>query len=353
MKFVFLICFLLTQIHILSQDFECNGAFYVIIYSESEGATKLYEIEEENEVFSFNQILLSENRRLTGLAYNTSDLRLWALDVDNFDMVRINRFGGIETMGKVENVDENLSFSSGMISPRGTDYYFLGYNEGEDSAVKFYELDLQKDVYVAEFDDISAGGSSRIQDMAVDPIFATVYGYNNLNGTIVQFGIDGQIATISQSRRDEQSIEALFFSKSSELYGYTPRGEMYEIDKIEGNLRFLQRGPQGTQVDGCACPYTFKFLKNVIPRKIIPCEPFDVRYEFLNHLGISQTSIKLRDTFPDGFEIMDISSSIAYTRLNPAPPKNILALENMIYLMGPNFIQVTILPPQDYFGFFF
>jgi len=341
---------LLFQIGLYCQEFECTGAFYLIIYTEGENKTILYEITENDEQFEFNEISLSKNVHLSGLSYNTTDLHLWALDVTNFELVRINKNGIIESMGKVEAIDENLSYRSGMMSPDGKSYYFLAYNQDNDSALKFYEIDLQADVFVSEFDDISNASLSRIQDMAVDPIFGAVYGYNNLDGTIVQFGIDGQIATIGQTTRELQSIDALFFNRDAELYGYTPQGQLYAVDKIEGNLQFIQQGPQGTSADGCACPYTSEFFKSIAPQKLIPCEPFDVRYTFRNHLGISHTNIRMRDTFPDGFEIVNIASSIPYTLGDNNGMDHVLALNNMIYLNGGNVIIVTVQPTDTFFG---
>ncbi len=352
MRLTIFILSLFVHIQLFTQGFECTGSFYLIVFSESESATHLYEIKESNNAFIFDEIALSENRKLTGLAYNTSDLYLWALDVERFELVRINNMGVIESMGKVNNIDESLTYSSGMMSPRGAAYFFLGYDDVTNKALKFYEIDLQQEAFVAEFDDISRSGPSKIQDMAVDPIFGAIYGYNNLDGTIVQFGIDGQIATVSQLRHEEQFIEALFFNRDAAMFGYTAKGEMYAVDKIEGNLRFIQRGPQGTTVDGTACPFTFDFIKSITPRELIACEPFEVNYFFRNNLGVSQTSVQLRDTFPEGFSITNISSSIPYTPAETDGQEHILALNNMIYLMGSNRINVTVEPPDFYFGSF-
>ena len=352
MKAFIIIIFICFHLGVSCQEFVCDGSFYVIIFNESEGQTKLYNISQKSGVFDFSQVQLSGSRRLFGLSYNTKDLHLWAIDAEQFELVRINSLGQIETMGSIENMDQELYYSSGMISPDGNTYYFIGYNESEDRAQKFFEIDLTVLPFHAEYDDISASGRSRILDMAVDPVFGAVYGYNNVNGTIVQFGIDGQIATISQSRRDEQSIEALFFDRDANMYGYTRKGELYVIDKVEGNLQFLQRGPQGSLVDGCACPYTYSFTKDIIQRTIIPCEPFEVTYSFRNNLGISQTGIKLRDTFPAGFQILDVKSSVPYTPGNAGLSDNVLALNNMIYLMGGNTIRVVVQPSSSFHGTF-
>ncbi len=347
-----IIWFMLVPVFLWNQGYICDGSFFLIMYSESEGRSKLYQFSVENLPTQFNPIPLNQNRKLFGLTYNTVDLHLWAIDAEQNEMVRINFYGEVEVMGKIDNLDPDLFYSSGMISPDGKSYFFLGYNKEENQAQKFYEIDLGEPPFFAAYDDISASGASRILDMAVDPVFGTVYGYNNLNGTVVQFGIDGQIATISQSRRDEQGIEALFLDRNAVMYGYTRNGEFYQIDKVEGNLKFLQRGPQGTLVDGCTCPFTYAFEKNINQQVLIPCEPFEVVYSFRNHLGLSQTGIQLRDTFPEGFEILNVTSTIPYTLSPNNPMTNVLALNNMIYLMGANTLRVTVQPPQFFAGTF-
>lgn len=337
---------------LMAQEFSCDGTFYMVVYKDAEGVSKLYEIIPDGDKYGFYETILSENRRLTGLAFNVSDMHLWALDVDNLEMVRINSTGNVEPMGEVRNLDPTLRYQSGMMSPKGDAYYFMGFNEQLNSDSKLYKFNLDSDSYEVSFEDIPGQNFSRIQDLGVDPVYGTIYALNNLDGTVAQLGIDGQISTVSQFPNGEQYIDALFFDREGLMYGYTPSGELYEIDKIDGSLRLIQRGPQGTDVDGCACPYTYTFTKTVIPGSILPCESFSVRYDFVNHLGISQTEVMIADTFPTGFEIIDISASFVFTPVVPPPPSNVLALENMIYVMGANDITITVQPSPGFFGAF-
>ena len=69
-------------------------------------------------------------------------------------------------------------------------------------------------------------------------------------------------------------------------------------------------------------------------------------------MGIGQTWVSLRDTFPEGFEILSIESSIVSDFNIVDSPPNVLALENLIYLLRDNEIVVKVRAPEDYYGDF-
>ena len=88
----------------------------------------------------------------------------------------------------------------------------------------------------------------------------------------------------------------------------------------------------------------------MLPREILPCQEFEITYYYRNRLGIGQTWVSLRDTLPEGFEVIDINSKIVTSVNIIESPPNIIALDNLIYLMRDNEIKVTVRAPEDYIG---
>ncbi len=333
-----------------SQEFECDGTAYIIVYTQSSGISTLYQVKEQNKSFNYTPIELSENRRLTSLSYNVLDKHLYALDVNTYELVRIDRNGIVTSVGVPANLDQGFIYNSGTISPDGSGIYMIGYNPEFGFDNKFYTINLSREDLYAGFLGVTGEARAEIHDFATDPTSGEMYGYDNLEGSLAQIGIGGQISSGGFPNNGVSYMDGLFFNQNGDLFGYAASRGFYAINKQNGQVEFLESGPEGTSGDACSCPYTSSFEKDVQPREILPCQEFEVVYSFNNKLGIGQTWVSLRDTLPVGFEIIDIKSKIITSVNIVESPPHILALDNLIYLMRDNEIVVTVRAPSDYIG---
>ena len=353
MKTFLLAALVFMSLPISSQGFECDGSMYIVIYTQSVGRSVLYRITIDDGSILYEPISLSEDRRLTSLAYNVLDKHLYAIDVDTREFIRIASSGELVSLGVPENLDPAIQYNSATISPDGSGIFMIGYDQSQMKDTRFYTINLSRENFYSGFLGVTGENSWEIHDFATDPLTGIMYGYDNRGGYLVQIGIGGQISSLSYPATGVQNIDGVFFDDQGQLYGYAAQRGLYLIDKLDGTLQFYRQGPEGTHGDGCSCPYTYSFTKEIIPQQILPCQDFEVEYTFQNNLGIGQTWLDIRDTFPEGFEIIDVQGGVVSDfNIMRDQNTNILALENIIFLMGTNSIQVTVRPASTFFGEF-
>jgi len=229
----------------------------------------------------------------------------------------------------------------------------LSYDPTQNKNTRIYTINLSRTDLYAGFLGASGPPNIDVSDFATDPITGTIYGFDSAENKLTQMGIGGEITTLFYPDTGENFIDAVFFNQRGELLAFSPLNGLFEIDKGNVEIKLITKGPEGSSADGCSCPYTYEFTKIISPQKIIPCEPFDVSYNFVNRLGIGQAWIELRDTFPPGFEIIEIGGNTVFPHnLIPGTPKNILALENLVYLMRENPIEIKVKAADGFFGKF-
>ena len=352
MKAFWTLLLLMAYGPLVSQGFDCDAALYLIIYTQSKGESVIHKITEyEPEQFRYEEIRLSEKRRLTSLSYNVLDKYLYALDVDTYELVKIDKNGTIVPLIVPNSLNTDLEYHSGTISPDGSGILLIGFDPEAGKNTHFYTINLSRENFYAGFLGVT-GEPAMIRDFATDPTSGIMYGYDNIQTKLVQLSIGGGVFTLDYPSTGVD-IDALFFNVDGDLRGYSPERGMFAIDKNTGLTTFLGKGAEGSYADGCSCPYTYSFTKKVEPRDITPCEEFEVTYEYNNRLGIGQTWLDIRDTFPPGFEITSINSTIVEDfNVISGVGSNVLALENIIYLMGLNEIKITVLPANGYYGKF-
>lgn len=345
---VMLLCVHLTN----AQIFRCDGKAYVISYTQSVGVSTLYEVSLEDENIDYKPIPLSEDRRLTSLAYHVLDQYLYALDVDTYELIKISSDGTLSSLGVPRDIDKSYKFHSGTIAADGSVLTMVGYSEEFDFDNRFYSINMGRADLYAGYLGVTGDTRVEVHDMATDPTNGTMYGYDNKNGRLVEVAIGGQINSVNYPTTGVTDMDGLFFNITGELYGYSANRGFYNIDKLTGVIDYKRSGPEGTHADACSCPYTYEFEKTIAPKAILPCEEFTVIYKFNNQLGIPQTWVKLRDTFPDGFEILDITGDIVTADNIIVSDPHILALDNLIYLMRDNEIKVRVRASTDFIGEF-
>lgn len=338
------------SLSLIAQEFECDGSFYMVIYTESVGNSILYKIDEAGSDFKYEKIELSEARRLTGLNYNVNDKFLYALDVNSFEIVKIESTGKLTSLGIPENIDQTLIYSGATFSAEAG-MIFTAYDPAFEKDTKIYSLDFDR--FYAGFLGVTGAHPVKAMDFATDPYTGVIYGFDQLRTTLIQSSVSGGMTSLNYPPSGVSDIDALFFNQAGKLFAYSPSMGMYAIDKGSGEFTRLRKVPEGTSADGCSCPFTYTFEKTITPREIVPCQEFTVEYSFANRMAIGQIIDEFRDTFPVGFEVVDIKTNLisTFTKIIP-DDSNIVALDLFIYLVGDNKIEVTMRAPDSYVGEF-
>lgn len=336
----------------LAQSFSCDGSFHLIVYNENDQESVLYTMTVQDGEWHEKRTYLNEKRKLTALVYNVVDNFLYSLDSKSFEIIKIDKEGKLYPIGKPRNIDTTLIFHAATISPNGRGMLLIGYSPELDRNVSFHSLSLSGQGGLGGSFGVTSAYPANLGDFATDPITGAMYGFDNKNSRLVTVGVGGSISALSYPSTEISDMDAIFFDQAGQLYGYSPRRGIYKINKGNGKIEYFKRGPQGDYADGCSCPYTYEFTKEIIPSEIMMCDTFEVKYFFKNQLGIGQAWINLEDSFPSDFEIVDIQSSIVIPFMEESLGKNTLKLSNMIYLMGNNSISLKVKPPDYFLGNF-
>ena len=347
---IIIVCLLSTSSY--AQGFDCDDSFYIVVYTESAGESVLYRIQKRSSTFSYEAIPLSEKRRLTALSYNITDQLLYAFDTDARELININNTGLVTLVSDSPEFQNEYEFDSGDFSPDGNSLYMFGYNPMFGKDTQYFSIDVRSGNVRVGFLGVTSNEPVKMSDIATDPIRSTQYGYDKLENRLTE-NTGPSVSTLLYPTTGLSSIDALFFDKAGELYAYSPSSGLYEVNKRTGIFTFIEKGPEGTSADGCSCPYSMDFYKEIEPREIIPCEPFTVKYTFNNRLGQGVIINSFIDSFPPGFEITNISSDLigSFTTRDETD-KHVLNLERFIYTLGENTITLTVNPADDYFGTF-
>lgn len=347
-----IVFFVLGSTAMIGQQFECDGEFYLVIYTESKGESVLYQISENGDKFSYKEIQLSEARRLTGLFYNLLDKYLYAIDVNTNELIKMTSEGQVSSQGVIEDLSSDFVISAGHFHPSGEAPFFPAYEKAFEKDTRIYSLNLQR--ARVGYLGITGAHPVKVLDLATDPFTGTMFGFDNLRGTILQMSVSGTTASLDFENTGISDIDALFFNKEGTLFGYSPSSGMYEIDINDGSLKRLVKVPEGTHADGCSCPYTYSFEKTVAPREVLPCETFEVAYNFTNYTGGGRIVFNFKDSFPEGFEIVDMDTDVLQTfSIVNDDEKNILHLENLIFNVNQeSIIKIRVKAASDFLGAF-
>lgn len=352
MKGAGLFFFLALLIRLQGQPFECDGQLHLLVRSDYSKSSILYSYQVINGQWKVKETLLSERRRLSALAYNISDNYLYSLDADTYELIRIDQAGQLLSLGRPTNIDTTLVYEAGTISTEGGAMFVISYDKNFSANRGFYRLNLGGTGSMGGGFGVTSTYPSSVGDFATDPIYGTLYGYDNTNRVLVQIGGGGNISSLNFPSNEVGDIKGVFFDRGGQMYGYSAAGAMYSINKGTGKATNLFTAPKGDDADGCSCPYTYTFTKEVIPTTILQCDTFEVRYFFNNHLGNGQDFITLKDSFPEGFTIVDFKSDIINLTKNVLTNPNKLEVNNIIYLMNDNTITLKVRAPDNYRGTF-
>ncbi len=299
------------------EPFVCQGNAYIAI-TDGPTDTKVYEIEVDPNTGQAVFEPLAEGNSgvdLNAIGYRYIDNFIYGVNAGTLELYRVGRDGRAATLRTLDlGASDYLLYVAGDVSPDGKYLVMVGTGLFNDEILAFIDLDSPE--FTARTLPLY-GPEVRCADVAFDPIDGKLYGFDGIQHRLVSFDITSGEISADFPPTDQASIMGgLFFDTYGNLFGYglapnenAQRG-LYRIDKQTGAVIRETIGPPASRNDGCSCPYTIGLLETVDGQKAIPCSEVTVRLEIVNNSQSEQAGLQLQQTFPEPFEILDISHSL-------------------------------------------
>lgn len=356
----FFIGFLLLScinIPLHAQDIPCDGTAYYFT-STANNTSDFYSVSIQD-VPTFDLIRATIPHSITAAAYRFSDQRIYALDANTHELLRLDALGNVEILGVPESLNTDLLYASGTISASGRHLVVIGKNKQSLQDELIHTIQLYNDRYYAGVTSVVNDFNASVDDVSIDPLRGTAYGFDRTSRKLVSIRLGDGFMTnfFAQNQSNVGRIGSLFFNRSGQLYGIGGGGtssdnKLYAINKLNGVITTLDANvPSGSLTDACACPYTLQLLQTVQPRIIAPCEEFTITYQLINHTAIGRSFTNFTDSLPPNFSITEILEK-PFSGTASGIGTNIFKLERNDLLLDTNTIVLKVRANEIAEGFY-
>lgn len=344
----FFIFFILAEMTLSAQVFPCDQRAYFTQVTSSNSNASLSNQDIYN--IQVNSQLVTDDlgTAITALGYNTLDQYLYGFNNYDKHVYRIFSDGSMQDMGEPLFLNKDLDYFAGFTPPNTNQLVILGRNsDGFDREV--WTINLANNPTTAGLTAVTSAVDIRIEDMATDPIFGNVIGYDSKGNRLLFVGYPGgnftpgnfeEIAGVS-------NISGIFFDTLGTLYGYgnatDSGGAIFELDKVTGQKIDLTNTSTGSnKADACACPYRVQVTKTVEPAVVLPCSTVEIIYALENTGGAVYGNIDFEEIFPPDFEIIEVNVSGTFGTITSGVGTNIFRREGAFLNIGADTIRLKI-----------
>jgi hypothetical protein len=292
--------------------------------------------------------------------YRFSDNFIYCLNPNTADLVRIDANGAASSIAFLAELNPNLAYYAGDISPDGRYLVLIGTDNsfGTVGVVKeVVRVDLESPTYAVS--KVLTNIAGEIYDIAFHPITNKLYGYDSFTQRLVDIDpVSGTISFSYPTSGVPVLTGSLFFDAYGKLYAYgsptanVEQNSLYLIDPQTGVSRFLTKGPPVSSSDGCSCPYTVELNKRVEPKITFPCTEVEYTFQFVNTSREAQSGLRFRDVLPPGFTYVALISNPIGGDVLTLPGDPVFAMENVLLPIGTSEIKIRVrvgdVPPGVY-----
>ena len=286
----------------------CDNSFYISV--QGNASSKIVQGEITPNGPQFTRVIGEFSGRQIGpLGYSIQDGHLYALDVGNLSLVRIDSTGNMVTLADFSDaLPSDLVYTMGVMGPTGRRFSFMGHRPSDVRDLTLYSTRVDR---------ASSPGQSAIINQlpvyitaaAYSPAFGIIYGFDENRPGLVQIG-SGLASSYNYAGLGNTSMGALFFDSENRLWGYgNPSGftgtQFFGIDIGTGEAFPLQSGQYSGIVDGCSCPYRITVEKEFSADTLTRCDTLELTYRIDSRAGFIYQDLSLRDTLPPGLEILE------------------------------------------------
>ncbi len=355
-KITILLKFLLVTLVSLSgqQPFACNDDAFLVLAAQGGNSSLIRIIRDTAESSWPSQVVISPDlgHRVDAIGFNVRDNLIYGLDAVTHSLLKIGADGVVADLGVPQNLDTGLEYFAGAIKPEGGRMFLIGRQpDGKD--LRLYTLQLQPP-YHAGFVSVVSDDPVQMGDIAYDPVFGALMGFDERAGRVIDLTSGGAVSTFPYETQSAiKSLGGLYFDASGKLLGFGGsmgnENKLFHFNRFTGVVESAWPLPVGSRSDACSCPYRLRVRKIVEPGRVLPCSEVKVTYRFENSAGISYGNIGLEDEFPPGFEISSVVQQPGFGEQISGIGSNQLSVDMLDVLLSVDSL-VILLNVGDFSG---
>ena len=207
------------------QPFSCDGDFFFTA-ANAANSSLLQRIVKDSSLTAMpitKTITNDLGYKVTAIGFNVRDNFIYGLERFTWNLLRIGADGVVVNLGKPLNLDPNLEYYAGEARPLGGALYVIGREPGGYDK-SFYTINLYPP-YGAGVLSIVSDEAVRVSDMAIDPVFGTMYGFDEVQKRLVQVAVGGLVTSVHYEKQPQlTALGSLFFDRWGNLYGINGQG---------------------------------------------------------------------------------------------------------------------------------
>jgi len=346
-KFLWLgILLLLNSSLFAQQPFICQNNFY---FSFATGnVSRLHEVILDNDGnVEFVPFPNSMGVNMNAIGYRSTDNFIYGVGIQDDRLYRIDATGRSFPL-VILDVNHNNGYYAATITPDGANMILIEQQRNGGSSIALVIVDLTDPNFAVEQRIPLNGPAVATTDIAFDPVSGLLYGYDSINRRLITINpINGVVNTPFPTSNVADRMGGIYFDAFGNVFGYgnalndEQARTFFGINKETGQITNLGNGPNTSGKDGCACPFTIDLLKNVTPRRVVPCTEVTYTFEIANLSGEEITDLVLSDTMPEEFVILEVPYN-PYGGTVSGFGTNILNISDMTIPLGMDSIKVVI-----------
>lgn len=347
-KFGTFLIICLTGYALCGQEaFICRGNYYLAL-TDGPGFTTVYEVSIDpgtgKAVFDPLSVGTS-GTDFNAMGYRYSDNYIYGVNSGNLELYRLGTDGVAHTL-KAPGFNPYFLYVAGDVSPDGKNLVVVGTNPFQDEVLVFIDLASKN----FEYRELKLSGLDvRCADIAFDPIDGRLYGFDGIHHRLVIYDTHtGEVKSDFPPTSKAVLMGGLFFDPFGNLFGYgllpgeNAQQAFFSIDKFTGAVELETIGPPASRNDGCSCPYTIGLRESVDPVEVIACTEVPVIIEIANTSGEEQKGLRLEQTFPESFVIIDIDNPLGGNLVAGGPGANSFTIEELSVPLGKHEVIITL-----------
>ncbi|MEM1122409.1 MAG: gliding motility-associated C-terminal domain-containing protein [Bacteroidota bacterium] len=342
----FLLFFLFSFQNLTAQiPFVCQNNFY-FSFGSGNGFSQLHEvIIADNGDVSFVPLPQSTGVSLNAVGYRSTDNFIYGISTTEDRLYRIDATGRGFPLN-ILDVNHSNGYYAATFTPDGEEMLII--EQGRNNSTALIILDFTDPNIPVKSRFPLTGPTIQTTDIAFDPLTGVLYGFDSSGERLVTINPTNGAVTANFPRTSvADKMGGLYFDAFGNMFGYGNEFNdnlartFFGIDKETGAVEILGRGPNTSNKDGCACPFTVDLLKNVRPRALVPCTEIKYIFSISNISGVERTNVVLADTMPEDFVILRIDRN-PYGGTVEGIGTNMLRISDMTLPLGQDSIEVIV-----------
>lgn len=335
--------------------FPCDGKFFITSAASDESQTVILSAfpEEIGPTLGWDTIAQVSNK-LGPLGFSILDNHLYAMDTATFDILKIDATGFVTVLGSIASkIDTSLEYKAGCVTAPGIKFTIVGRNPGTGTDERLYNVRLDVPGLQVGNLALATQGTIQINDIAYDPHFGVLYGFDAVNRRLVQIG-GGLVAGFSfQSADPGIAMSGLFFDQQGNLYGYGKGtgsngrdNTLFSISKQTGAVTPLRTVLRSVRSDACSCPYEIILDRSFFPSNPLPCDTIRLSYKLTNHSGFIYRDVILKDLIPQGLQVIETVYKPVYATVQSSGPDSIIVSYSDLDLRTDSLVFKVVVDPN-------